>query len=192
MDLHPVTQALRETTTTAEKRTRAFGARLDPAKLRSKPKGDRIVPGLDLPAMQFKYGPERAHWPRLLESCFRVPKDISLAAYFELRNQKILTAMRYWQGQGYELVNLSADEARWLARRGWKRATWLNGKPIQVIPGANPAFDLGESGEVRALPDQREFIVRANFRCIKPVTIREELDPGLVAPIEIKRSVSAA
>ena len=188
-DAHPVLDALRETATTHDKKVAAFGRKVDYSRLAEKsPKKPKVVPALDVPALNVRYGIERGHWPRIMESTFRCSKDASVASYFALRDAKVMVALHYWDSQGWELINLSRTEAAWLRRHGWKEAEWLNGKPIQVIKGCDPAFDLGQDGEVKALEGVCEFVIRANFRLRRVLPMRIELDPKIIEPFEIPRT----
>ena len=147
----------------ATKRTAKWAATIDWDKVGTvAPSGPKVVPGLDVEALQRKYGPHTAYHPREMCGTFTAPIGASRAQFERIKYQAV---------------------KRWLEhmdREGWQfRAEYR----IQVYNGVYPAYDLRDKAPRF---DLREFQVRACFTKRAPETVRLELDPELLEPFTIR------
>lgn len=120
------------------------------------------IPGLDVAALQRKYGPHTAYWPREQWGTFTAPLGATHAQFEQIKYQ----AIRRWLDH--------------MDREGWQFRSEYR---IQVYNGVYPAYDLRDRAPRL---DLREFRVRACFVKRHPETIRLELDPELLAPFTIR------
>lgn len=147
----------------AVKRSAKWAAGINWDKLGTvKSSGPREIPGLDVAALQQKYGPHTAYWPRELWGTFTAPLGASRAQFERIKYD----AVRTWLNH--------------MDREGWQFRSEYR---IQVFDGVYPAFDLRDKC---ARLDMREFRVRACFVKRDPETVRLELDPELLEPFTIR------
>lgn len=154
---------------TTEKLGRNFGARIDWEKVDrlgrerdERGDGTRVVPGVDVAAIQRRVGPDTARAPKLHEATYRIPIGVRRAQYVALRNDAIRTWLDAMHRKGWDLY----------VPKGRK-------KPIAAYPGPYPYQDLASG---LAQMDAREGRLRAYFTMRDPEPLRIELDPVLVAP----------
>lgn len=154
--------ALKNPTPTADKRIRAFTERVRRTPRRQGP-ATRELPGLNVAALQAKYGADRAHLPRAISATFKVPVGCSTHHLETLKKEAFLRFCGQLMAMGWEPVVDSQH-------------------PVQDAPGVYPARDMLDG---TLLLDQREWLLRVWFRFKNPQPQRIELAPEDVAPVAL-------
>lgn len=150
--LHEIPKPLGQPITTGAKRLAAWK--------RSSARQPRTVPGLDMQALQAKYGPEQAYAPQMHECAVRVQIG-SDASQLERRAKDALTRfIDYMAKNGFDLYTPRTPTLR-----------------PGMYPACNP-FD-GLQNDLSA----RDYIWRAWFTCRAPKLIRTEIPIALREPI---------
>lgn len=147
----------------AIKRTAKWAAGIDWSKLGEKSEGPKEIPALDVAAIQRKYGPHTAYWPREMWGTFTAPIGATHAQFERLKYD----AVRKWLEH--------------MDREGWQFRSEYR---IQVYDGVYPAYDIRDRAPRL---DLREFRVHAWFCRRDPETVRLELDPELLEPFTVRR-----
>jgi len=162
-DALAIVPALDNPTPTAQKRLDEFNAKINWDEFgKKKPTGPKDIPALDVAALQARYGPQTAYWPREHWGTFRAPVGATRGQYERIK---------------YDAVRKWLDH---MNREGWQFRSEYR---IQVFDGQYPAYDLRDR---IPLFDQRQFNVRAYFCKRQPTTIRHELDPIVVEPFRVR------
>ena len=167
----PLRAALDNPKHTAAVRAEAAILRRNAAKLQRRLQGKTSVvtkkrPGLDVDALQTKYGAKGAQRPRVIEGSFMIPVGASEEAYYRERESCVKAFIQAFEAQGWH---------------------WETSTRIEVFPNRYPAYDL--KAEIMR-PDMVEFSVRAQFVFEKPEPIRVELPPDLLEDQSVRVNVA--
>jgi hypothetical protein len=123
---------------------------------RGPPRVADVSPGLNLPLLRAKYGPQNIGKPRPCLGQFNVPRTTDWAVYERARNEKVNAWVQWMRGQGWE---------------------WTGGR-VLVKPSDIPA----QLEDGTPDPDSQVMEVITTFVYRLARVVRVELDPVLLQP----------
>ena len=130
-------------------------------------KRELVIPGLDVAALNAKYGMAHANDPKPHGMTFRCRVGGTPEEYRRRYEQAKFTALKRW--------------IDWERKNGWELIPSLR---IQIMPWVFPAVDLLDG---QPLSDQREFRVQAYFYLNYSRVQRMVLPPEITKPVTFVR-----